>query len=86
MQSESESQPPLQDGDMVKIDVGCYIDGYIATSAHTLIVGKELSAESPVDGLQADVLLAAHQACEVASKLIRPGNTNQQVRLALSHL
>ena len=80
----SESQPPIAEGDMVKFDLGCYIDGYIATVAHTVIVGKQPSPEEPLTGTKADVLHAAHIAGEVALKLIKPGNTNQQVTRAIS--
>ncbi len=37
MRSDPDVQ--LKDGDMVKIDIGAHIDGFIATAAHTLIVG-----------------------------------------------
>lgn len=34
----------LRDGDVVKIDLGVHIDGYIALVAHTIVVG-----DKPVD-------------------------------------
>lgn len=30
----------LQDGDLVKIDLGCHIDGFLGQVAHTVVVGQ----------------------------------------------
>lgn len=77
----------LSDGDMVKIDLGCHIDGYIAVAAHTIIVGGAgASAEAPIEGRQADVIKAAYQAAEVAQKMIKAGNTNTQVTEAIARV
>jgi len=84
--SPLESDVPgeeLSEGDMVKLDVGCYLDGYIAVAAHTMVCGVQPTGEHPLVGPQADVLHAAHVACEVAQKLLRPGNTNSQVTRAI---
>ena len=35
----SEADQTLEEGDMVKIDLGAHIDGYIAVVAHTVVVG-----------------------------------------------
>lgn len=69
---------------MVKMDVGCFIDGYISVAAHTLIVGPCGSPEEPITGRQADVMMAAITACEVAVSLLRPGNTNSQITSAVA--
>ena len=62
---------------MVKIDMGAHIDGYIVLSAHTLIVGMDLStpeaAQSVQSGRRAAVINAAYTAAEVAAKLIKNG-------------
>ena len=44
----SESDVILADGDVVKIDMGAHIDGFIAVVAHTVVVGS--SASNPVTG------------------------------------
>ncbi|GFO22950.1 proliferation-associated protein 2g4 [Plakobranchus ocellatus] len=74
--SPLKSDPPviLSDGDVVKIDLGAHVDGYIAVAAHTVVVGA--TKESPVTGRKADVLVAAQKALEVALRLVKPGNTN----------
>ena len=42
------------------------------------------SQEAPLKGQVADVMLATITAGEVAAKLIKPGNTNQQVTDAIA--
>ena len=42
--------PVLAVGDMVKMDLGAHIDGYIAVGAHTVIVGHVPNAEAPETG------------------------------------
>jgi len=68
----------LKDGDLVKIDLGAHIDGYISVCAHTTIVGQT-GPEKAVTGRIADVVCAAWFASEAALKLIRPGKTNKDV-------
>ncbi|KAH9490552.1 Proliferation-associated protein 2G4 [Bulinus truncatus] len=74
--SPLKSDPPviIKDGDVVKIDLGAHVDGYIAVVAHTVIVGA--NKDNPVTGRKADVLIAAQKALEVALRLVKPGNTN----------
>ena len=64
----------LKKEDMVKIDIGAHVDGYVACAAHTVIVGA--SKDQPVTGRKADVMMAAHKALEVALRLVKPGNSN----------
>jgi curved DNA binding protein len=64
----------LKDDDVVKIDLGCHIDGYIAVVAHTIVVGA--TREKKVTGQRADCILAAYYAAEAALRLIKPNETN----------
>ena len=48
--------------------MGCHIDGYIATVAHTVVVG-----ETDVTGPKADVMTAAYTGLQVAWKSCRAG-------------
>jgi len=73
----SEPDSTLADGDLVKIDMGAHIDGFIATVAHSFVIGA--SAENPVTGRKADVMMAAHLASEAALRLVKPGNENLEV-------
>lgn len=47
----------LTEGDVVKIDLGCHLDGYIAQAAHTIVASDD--PNSKVTGRKADVILAA---------------------------
>lgn len=73
----SETDIPINDGDMVKIDLGVHIDGYIAVVGHTIVVGA--SKDNKITGAKADVLLAAQLASEVAQRLVKAGNENYTV-------
>lgn len=64
----------LKDGDIVKVDMACHIDGFIAAAAHTVIVGDE-----KVEDRRADVIHAAWTAAEAALRLVQVGNTNTMV-------
>ncbi|GAB2295988.1 ERBB-3 BINDING PROTEIN 1 [Dionaea muscipula] len=68
----------LEEGDVVKIDMGCHIDGFIALVAHTHVL-----QEGPVTGRKADVIAAANTAAEVALRLVRPGRKNKDVTEAI---
>ncbi|KMT12363.1 hypothetical protein BVRB_5g102980 [Beta vulgaris subsp. vulgaris] len=68
----------LEDGDVVKIDLGCHIDGFIAAVAHTHVI-----QEGAVTGRKADVIAAANTAAEVALRLVRPGKKNKDVTEAI---
>lgn len=67
----------LKDDDVVKIDLGCQIDGYVAVVAHTIIVGA--TKEKKVTGRRADCILAAYYAAEAALRLIKPTESNTAV-------
>ncbi|CAI0539690.1 unnamed protein product, partial [Linum tenue] len=68
----------LEEGDIVKIDMGCHIDGFIAVVAHTHAI-----QEGAIKGRAADVLAAANTAADVALRLVRPGKKNKDVSDAI---
>ncbi|XP_073971944.1 proliferation-associated protein 2G4 [Rhodnius prolixus] len=68
----SEPDLILKDGDVVKVDLGAHVDGFIAVVAHTIILGA--TPEKKVSGRKADAILAAHYASQVALRLLKPGN------------
>lgn len=81
---KSDPDVTMKDGDMVKIDMGCHIDGFIAVVAHTLVIGA--TAENPVTGRKADALLAAHLASEAALRLGRPGHETYEITDTVSKI
>ena len=82
------AQQVLVAGDLVKIDMGVHIDGYITVSAHTAIVGHAAGAAGaePVTGPVADVFHAAYTCAEVAARMITPGATNTDVTEAMKRV
>ena len=62
----------LKCGDVVKIDLGCHIDGFIAVVAHTLIVPGIPKNITPAlsDDSAKNVVCAAYTGALVASKVI----------------
>jgi len=68
----------FKEGDVVKIDLGVHIDGYISQCAHTIVLGH--SQESgPISGKIADAICAAYFAAECAQRLVKAGKTNTEV-------
>ena len=57
----------VKEGDVVKLDLGVHIDGYIAVVAHTVILSEDKK------GKAVDALLAAHYCAEAALRLVAPG-------------
>jgi len=74
---EENDQTTLQEGDVVKIDLGVQIDGYISVAAHTVVATTQTGA--PTKGRKADVICAAYHAADAAHRLIKPGNKNTEV-------
>uniref|UniRef100_A0A2R9BM41 Peptidase M24 domain-containing protein n=1 Tax=Pan paniscus TaxID=9597 RepID=A0A2R9BM41_PANPA len=69
----------LKEGDLVKIDLGVHVDGFIANVAHTFVV--DVAQGTQVTGRK-DVIKAAQLCVEAALCLVKPGNQNTQVREA----
>jgi len=79
---------PITEGDLVKIDLGVHIDGYISVAAHSVVVqGSPTSVSTqPITGRKADVILAVHHAAECAHRLIKPGKKNTDVTDAIKKI
>lgn len=80
--SPSKDKTVLKNGDLVKIDLGAHVDGYIADSAITVIVGGNQDLSSQDTGLSEDdlelqikMIETVHQALENAISTIRDGVT-----------
>jgi len=67
----------VNEGDLVKVDLGCHIDGFIATAAHSFICTDQ--PDQVVRGRKADVICAAHFASECALRLFKPGKKNYDI-------
>jgi len=70
----------LKAGDLVKIDMGAHVDGFIAVVAHTVVVpGAAGDKDKIATGRMADAILAAHYASEAALRLVKPGQETYTV-------
>lgn len=78
--TKNDTDYVLKNGDVVKIDLGAHIDGFIAVAAYTVVVAD---ANAKVSGRAADVVLAAYWASQAALRLIKPGNGNYGVTEAV---
>ncbi|MHA1739379.1 MAG: type II methionyl aminopeptidase [Candidatus Heimdallarchaeota archaeon] len=68
------SSPPedtlvIRTGDIVKIDVGVHVDGYVADTAFTVSFGQD----------HGDLIKASEEATKAAIDLIRPGITTDRI-------
>eukprot|EP00977_Amphora_coffeiformis_P020978 scaffold8690_cov190-Amphora_coffeaeformis.AAC.5 len=78
---------PLKAGDIVKIDLGCHIDGYIAVAAHTVIVSETPETEPKLEGEEVgNVAVATYNAMLVAAKAIAAGKKNTEVTAAVERV
>lgn len=68
----------LKDGDVVKIDCGVHLDGYLSQVAHTVVVG-----EGAIEGRKADVLAAVYTAADCAVRLLKAGAKNTEITKVL---
>eukprot|EP00759_Apiculatamorpha_spiralis_P032379 PhF_6_TR33826/c0_g1_i1/m.49608 len=73
-EEENKEIPPLVAGDVIRIDLGCHVDGYCAVVAETVVVGG--IAANPK---AADVITAAHTALDIAIKALRPDTKAYEV-------
>jgi len=69
----TEDKIILEEGDVVKIDLGVHVDGYIAVVAHTAMCG------AAAEGRKADVIMAAWDAAELAQRMFKDGATNEEI-------
>jgi len=81
----SEEVEPLKVGDVVKMDLGCHLDGYIAVAAHTVVVKDGDSPPEPSDAL-GNVAVAAYNAMLVAAHSIAAGKSNADVTKAVERV
>lgn len=64
----------LQPNDVVRIDLGAHIDGYIAVVAQTVFLTNEV-----VRGKAADLLAAAYDAMNASLRLMKVGHKNSEL-------
>lgn len=65
-----DDQHKFKKGDLVKLDIGCHVDGYIADNALTVEIGTSRHTS---------LIKAAEEALGVAIKSIRPGERTRDI-------
>jgi len=78
-----DDKTEVKAGDMIKVDLGVCVDGYVAVVATTVVVSAEGFAKN-ITGKQADVLMAAHLAGEVVSRLVKAGVKGKEISEAIN--
>ncbi|KAL1916389.1 uncharacterized protein VTP21DRAFT_5580 [Calcarisporiella thermophila] len=71
----------IRAGDVVKIELGAQVDGYVATAAHTVVANPTADAAT---GRVADVICAAHFAMESAVRVLKAGAKSTDVTKAIA--
>lgn len=84
--SPSKNDPDyvLKDEDLVKIDLGAHMDGFIAVAAYTMIIGA--TPDKKMKGRKADVVLAAYYASQAALRLMKVDAGNYAVTEAVQKI
>ncbi|XP_064552478.1 proliferation-associated protein 2G4 [Drosophila montana] len=82
--AKNDADYTLKAGDVVKIDLGAHIDGFIAVAAHTIVVGA--GADQKISGRQADVILAAYWSVQAALRLLKSGSSNYSITEAVQQI
>ncbi|XP_003383390.1 PREDICTED: proliferation-associated protein 2G4-like isoform X1 [Amphimedon queenslandica] len=81
---KSDPLVTLVNGNLVKVELGVHVDGFIAAVAHTTVVG--CSKDNKVTGRLADVLMAGHIASEIAYRMVVPGGESLAVTDAINRV
>lgn len=69
---EKESAVELQEGELVKIQLGAQIDGFASILCDSIIVPAKGKAQDVIEGRTADVMLATYYANELLLRLMVP--------------
>ncbi|KAI8643830.1 peptidase M24, structural domain-containing protein [Parasitella parasitica] len=80
----AENDINLKPGDVVKIELGAHVDGYIATAAHTTAISS--NPQEPTIGKAADVIAATYYAYETALRMLRPGIKASEITRAITEI
>lgn len=80
----NEGDQELANGDVVKVDIGAHIGGFLAVVVHTLVVGA--SEDNKVSGKHSDVILAAYYASEAALGFFRNDKDSCEIAEAINKI
>jgi methionine aminopeptidase len=69
--SDPQAEIVLKQGDIVRIELGAHVDGFVSQCAHTLVIGA--SVQAPITGRQADAMQCVETCAQAALRLMKPG-------------
>lgn len=72
------------EGDIIKIDLGVFIDGFIAVAAKSFICSADNNKPDQIEGRKADIFTAAYTALEGCTKLMKEGVDNTELTSFIS--
>lgn len=79
----------LRQGDVVKISLGCHIDGYTSQATHTMVIyptdETNTKPTGPLLGTKADAIAAAHIASESIASLLACSLTPEKLPVSLKN-
>ena len=81
----SEDKVVLAEGDLVKVDMGVHVDGYVAVVAHTCLCTDKGPEEAATDR-KADVVMAAWTAAEAVQRMLKDGCSNNEVTKVIAQV
>ncbi|XP_071822100.1 proliferation-associated protein 2G4-like [Apostichopus japonicus] len=73
----SDKEVEFKEGDLVKVDLGAHIDGFVAVCAYSFVVGA--SKDNKVKDRRADAILAAHNSAEAVLRKLKQEVENYDV-------
>lgn len=82
---DETDQTVIQEGDIVRIEMGGHIDGYIAVAATTIVATHNLG-EQTLTGGPADAYAAAEKCVEAAMRLMKPGRKSTEITEAMGKI
>jgi len=80
---EKDDKTVIADGDIIKIDLGVHVDGFIAVAAHTVVAQ---SSAGPITGEAANVIAACQAAANALLRMVRPGKSNAEIPAVLEKI
>lgn len=73
----SDKEVVFNEGDLVKVDLGAHIDGFVAVCAYSFVIGA--SKDSKIKDRRADAILAAYNSTEAVLRKLKQEVKNDDV-------
>ncbi|KAL7673215.1 hypothetical protein ACOME3_008083 [Neoechinorhynchus agilis] len=84
MENDEKIPAAMKNGDLVKIELGCHVDGYPSVVCYTIVVGAD--GNNKVTGKKADVIVAAYSSLQIITRMFKPGCRIQEISKLVSSM